>query len=181
MSEAAFRRVVLVGFMGAGKSAVAKSVADAIGWSSVDADQAIESEEGRSIARIFEQDGEAYFRSVERRVTGSLLEGDHVVVASGGGWAGEGSWVDTLPPGTLSVWLDVTTDEALERVGPDYAERPLLATESGRADADRRHRVRRPSYALAKVRVDTNGSTVDDVSARILELLAEARDEPRTE
>lgn len=166
-------RVVLVGFMGAGKSAVAARLAERLGWSVTDTDRLIESEERRPIERIFADAGEPYFREVERRVVAEALATTKVVVATGGGWAGDPDWVDAVPAQSLTVWLDVSTEEALSRVGPDPRDRPLLATEEGRRDAERKHESRRSSYALAMVRVDTNDQTVDDVSARILEVLAE--------
>lgn len=174
MTDADVDRVVLVGFMGAGKSAVADRLAARLDWTAVDTDRLIEAEVGRSIPTIFAKDGEAYFREVERRVVAEALGSRQVVVATGGGWAGRPDWLDDIPPRSLTVWLDVSTETALERVGPDPRDRPLLATEEGRREADRRHEGRRASYALADLRVDTNVPTVDDVSARILEVLAES-------
>lgn len=171
MTSGRVERVVLVGFMGAGKSAVGRMLADQMGWTFTDADEEIERRAGRSLAELFAE-GEVVFRAIEEEVTAELLRADRVIVATGGGWAARPGWPSEVPERSLTVWLDVSTKEALRRAGPDFSDRPLLATPLGREAAAARHEKRRASYALAKVRVDTEGSTVDDVSARILEILA---------
>src|SRR5262249_38679550 len=77
-------KVYLVGFMGAGKSTVARALARRIGWRVEDVDERIEARERRSVAAIFEQQGEPYFRQVEREVLQELLPLREVVVATGG-------------------------------------------------------------------------------------------------
>src|SRR5690349_17838301 len=80
------RHVVLVGMMGAGKTTVGKHVAERLGWPFVDVDEEIEARQGRTIPQIFDEDGEAAFRIIERSVLADVLASTrHAVVAAGGG------------------------------------------------------------------------------------------------
>jgi shikimate kinase len=89
------RTIVLVGMMGAGKTAVGRRLADALGWPFTDADQAIEAAAGTTITNIFAEIGEAAFRERERQVIARLLGGERQVLARGGG-----AFVD---PGTRAL------------------------------------------------------------------------------
>ncbi len=171
MSTASIDRIVLVGFMGAGKSSVGALCAARLQWRFVDTDQVVEDGEGRSIPEIFTADGEDHFRTLEARVTRKAVLGRHIVVATGGGWPMASDWRNDLPPGSLAVWLDVTRDVVLDRVGNDLESRPLLSGAGGLGGVSQLMDFRRSYYSLADVRVDTDGRTVDDVTAQILVLL----------
>ena len=108
MTAHALRRVVLVGFMGAGKSSVGRVLARRLGWSFVDFDEAIEEQEGVAIREIFAGDGGERFRALEDAVARRLLERERVVLASGGGWGAVPGQLDGLPAGTETFWLQVT-------------------------------------------------------------------------
>ena len=79
-------RVVLLGFMAAGKTAVGAELARRLGWAHLDLDHEIERREGRSVARIFAEDGEARFRELEARATVDVAARSGVIVSPGGGW-----------------------------------------------------------------------------------------------
>jgi shikimate kinase len=168
---AELRRVLLVGFMGSGKSSVGRAVARALGWRFIDFDRAVAAEEGRSVPEIFRTLGEAHFRSAEERVGGRLLGEDRVVLASGGGWAAAPGRLDAVPPGTESFWLRVSPEEALGRVGSRPGRRPLLAAGNAKETAARLLAEREPHYAGASSAVDTDGRSVEDVTAEVLEIL----------
>lgn len=174
-------RLLLVGFMGAGKSSVGRLAAQMLGWAFVDMDSEVERRTGRTVAEIFATDGEAAFREVERLVAGELLSASRVVLASGGGWAASADWREATPAGTHSVWLDVSVDEAIRRASTQPGTRPLMEERSAGHALAELHKKRAPYYALADVRVDTEGSTVEDVTARVLESLARSTDRTRTE
>jgi shikimate kinase len=176
------RRVLLVGFMGAGKTTVGRSLAEVLGWSFVDFDDEIERRAGATVAQIFEGFGEARFREMEAEVALSLLGRTGVVLASGGGWAAESpGMLGDVPEGTFVVWLDVGAEEAVRRAGGDARRRPLLeARDPVRRARDLLQR-RAPRYAEADWRVDTEHSSVDDVTARILEILRNTGWEKNTE
>lgn len=168
------RRVVLVGFMGSGKSTVGPLLAEALSWRFVDFDDRIERDEGRSVRRIFEEEGEPWFRALEERVARSLLEEPEVVLGSGGGWAAVPGRLRALPSDTLTVWLRVSPDVAVVRTGA-AADRPLLAGADPLGAAVELLAARSPAYAEATVEVDTDGRTPLDVSRTVLALLERHR------
>ena len=141
-------KVVLIGFMGAGKSTGARSIADALGVDAVDVDAVLERGFGKTVTEIFAQDGEAAFRAAEARTAVELLNspGGPGVIALGGGAVMHSSVRDALA-GQLVVWLDVAPELAWERCRG--GGRPLAAE---RDDFLARHREREPLYrALADV------------------------------
>lgn len=161
-------RVLLVGFMAAGKTSVGVELAACLGWSHVDVDAAIEAREGRRIAEIFRESGEAAFRDLEAEAAAAALARRHVVVSPGGGWAEQpGGW-EAVPEATLSVWLRVSHSEVLRRTrsGTARTDRPLL--DGAGEDAVRRLLLRRePYYARATLHIQTDGRTAPAVAAEI--------------
>ncbi len=168
--------MVLVGFMGCGKTTVAPLVAGALGWSSIDFDEVIVDRTGKSIADLFEEYGEARFREIEAEVGSELLARDGVVLAPGGGWAVHAGRLEALPTGTASVWLRVAVDEAIRRVTSSGRLRPLLKTESPAETARALLAEREPHYARAQHEVDTTGLSPEDVTRRIVAILRPTHD-----
>jgi shikimate kinase len=175
------RRLLLVGFMGSGKSTVGPLLARSLGWRFEDFDAHVERAEGRPIREIFARDGEAYFRAVEARVADALLAEDDVVLASGGGWAARPGRLQRLPEGTASVWLRVSPEAVVARAGGGD-ERPLLAGPDPLARARDLLAEREHAYGAAQVAVDTDGLSPIDVTEKILALLERSGHEitPRT-
>ena len=116
--------IVLVGFMGAGKSTVGREVASRLGVAFVDADDVVEATQGLPVREIFATDGEAGFRRIEAATVTGLLAGPDVVLALGGGALGSAGVRQALR-GHHVVLLDVSLEEALRRVGDDPS-RPML-------------------------------------------------------
>ncbi|MDE3004344.1 MAG: shikimate kinase [Gemmatimonadota bacterium] len=166
-----FRRIVLVGFMGAGKTSVGEQLSSRLGWRFVDLDEELVARSGLSIDDWFDAFGEAAFRKEEAALARELLASSDLVLASGGGWAVEPDRLVELPPGTLSVWLDVGVEEAVRRVQKSSVSRPLLRGKAPENEARRLLEARWSAYAEAQIRVDTNGQSVEDVTSRILEIL----------
>ena len=158
--------------MGSGKSTVGRALAGALGWRFRDFDEAIVRETGSSVADIFRSRGERYFREVEARVAARLLQERRVVLAAGGGWAAVPGRLDACPPGTETLWLRVSIDEALARVAAEPGRRPLLAGADPREDAARLLAEREPFYRRARLAVDTDGRSIEHVTAGILRVLA---------
>lgn len=181
MTSPGWRRVVLVGFMGAGKSSVGRMLSERLGWRFVDLDAEVEARSGRSIPLIFAEDGEEVFRELERRAARAMLGQEHVVLAPGGGWAESPDWARAVPAGTATVWLQVGPEEAVRRASGQPGRRPLLEVRDPVEEARRLLARRRAGYAAARWRVDTERSSVEDVTARIQNLLSAHTPENRTE
>jgi shikimate kinase / 3-dehydroquinate synthase len=148
------RKVVCIGFMGAGKSTAAQSAAQALGAAHVDVDRVIEERLGKPIDRVFAEDGEAKFRAVEEEVTLELLGSPHrQVLALGGGAIGH-ERVRAALSEHLVVWLDVGLDVAWARC--QGSDRPLARE---RSQFELLYRQREPIYAgLADVTVPAERS-----------------------
>lgn len=167
------RRVLLVGFMGSGKTLVGQALARRLGWEFRDFDQEVRSRVGLPIPEIFRQHGEGHFRSMEAEVGRDLLQKEGVVLASGGGWSAAPKRLEDLPPGTVSVWLRVCPEEAVRRVRHDGPTRPLLAVDDPVGQARRMLHQREPFYRLAELAVDTEGRDPEDLARTIEGLVNE--------
>lgn len=161
-------RVVLVGFMGAGKTAVGQIVAERLGWTHLDLDAEIERREGRAVREIFAADGEARFRALEAEATAEVANRTGVVLSPGGGWITRPELLDLFGPGTLAVWLRVSPEEAVRRAAAAPGERPLLAGPDPLAAARRLLAGRQALYARAALHVETEGRAPDEVAAEIV-------------
>lgn len=164
-------RVLLVGFMGSGKSRVGRRVAKGLGWSFQDFDEEIVLKEGLSIPEIFRQHGEAFFREVEERVGWELLSGRGVVLASGGGWPAVEGRMENLPPNTFTVWLKVTAEEAVRRAEVEGATRPLLSVSDPVARAAALLKERERFYKKARIAIDTTKIGIHESAKRIVDLV----------
>lgn len=169
-----FQRVLLVGFMGSGKTHVGQLLADRLAWSFRDFDQEIHIRLGLSIPEIFRQHGEAFFRNAEEQIGAELLEERQVVLASGGGWPAGLGRMDGLGADTLSVWLQVTPEEAVRRAREEGPTRPLLAVPDPVAKAREILEKREPFYRKARVLMDTTRRKPEDLAATIESLLNES-------
>ncbi len=169
------RRLVLVGFMGSGKSTVGPLLAEHLGWRFVDFDATIEEKEGISVEEIFRTRGEAWFRDAEASLARELLVRDRMVLASGGGWGASAERLSRLPRGTVSVWLRVSAEEAVRRADAAPGKRPLLSAPHPLELARALLRERAPEYAAADVGVDTDARTPEDVVEEILSQINDAR------
>ena len=164
--------VVLVGFMGAGKTTVGHIVAERLGLPFVDSDVLIEQRQGREIREIFRTEGEPYFRQLEHETVAGLVRGPDAVIALGGG-AVEDPRSRAVLRNAQVVYLRVGYDEALARVKSDEF-RPMLH----RPDLDEVYKRRMPVYEdLSVLTVDTDGRRPDAVA---LEVLARLTRRPET-
>lgn len=143
-------KLYLVGFMGAGKSTIARALGRRLGWRVEDIDERIEARERRSVASIFAQHGETYFRNVERQVLRDLLPQRQIIVATGGGTFAEPDNRALMLADGAVAWLDLTLPQVIERVPAD-GRRPLAAD---RAQMEQLYLRRQLAYGQAHVRVD---------------------------
>lgn len=164
------RPIVLVGLMGAGKSTVGKRLAAVLGKSFVDADSEIEAAAQMSIAEIFEQFDETYFRDGERRVIARLIEENGGVIATGGGAFVNDETRALLLDKAIPVWIDCDIETLVERTGRKDT-RPLLRDGNPDEILTRLHKERAPLYSEAPIRVRSgDGSHMDTVNLILKEL-----------
>jgi shikimate kinase len=159
-------KLYLVGFMGAGKTTVARAIGKRTGWRVEDVDQRIEAREHRTVASIFSQQGEPYFRQLERLALVELLPLRHVVIATGGGTFVEPDNRALMLADGAVAWLDLSLAQVIERVPAD-GRRPLA---SDRAQMEQLFARRQLAYAQAHVRVDAS-RPVPEVVGRLLECI----------
>lgn len=120
--------IVLVGIPGSGKTSTGRELAKRLRWAFLDLDEQIAERAGMSVRDIFATHGEAHFRSLERAVTEQLATvAAPMVVAPGGGWITVPGLVELLRPPAMLVWLKVSAQRAIERMGPGVSRRPMLA------------------------------------------------------
>jgi shikimate kinase/3-dehydroquinate synthase len=161
------RRVVLVGFMAAGKSTIGARLARRLGWDFLDMDRRIEERLGLSVAEAFARLGEPAFRAEEEAVARELQGREALVVAAGGGAFAEQRTRALLRTDALCVWLRVPLAVIEARIGL-RSDRPLAAN---RARIPALYALREPSYALADAVVDVGHGTPDEEALRVFEVV----------
>ena len=159
--------IVITGFMGCGKSKVARELARRRNVLMVDLDEWITARVGRSPAQLIDEDGERAFREIETNALRELLQsGTAGVIALGGG-----AWIEEVNRelidqyGCTSIWLDTPFEICWERIATSAEDRPLGRT---REEAEARYQRRKPVYRLAKIHIQVGAEeSVDDLVDRI--------------
>lgn len=166
------RSVVLVGMMGAGKTAVGRALAARLGVPFLDSDGEIETAANATIAEIFARDGEAFFRDREAEVIARLLSGPPCVLSTGGGVFVQAANRAEIAARGVSLWLDPDLETLWDRVRQKES-RPLLRTADPYGTLTRLLEARRPVYALADLRLVVEpGLAIHETANRALALLA---------
>lgn len=160
-------KIVLVGMMGAGKTAVGEGLARRLGVPLLDTDALVEASAGMSIAQIFEREGEEGFRRKERRAVARAAALENLVIAAGGGaWMDEKNRELLLAGGARVIRLFAPAGELLRRLG-DAGDRPLLGGLPSKENVEEIMGQREEIYSLAPEQVNTEGLAVDEVVSRI--------------
>ncbi len=161
------QNLALIGFMGTGKSSVGRQVAHLLHFVYLDTDQVVEARAGKSIARIFEEEGEPAFRSFERRVVQELAYRRHTVICTGGGLPVQEGNLDSLKTHALVVCLWASPETILERVR-GHEHRPLLNCPDPLGKIHELLAIREPYYRRADVLVNTELRNVREVAVQVV-------------
>ena len=156
----------LVGFMGTGKSAVGRSVANRLGYTFLDSDHAIEEAAGCSIKEIFDSEGEAAFRKLERQFIEEGHANECCVVSCGGGLIAQPGMLEFLGAKGPVVCLLASAETVFERT-KESEKRPLLNVEDPLVRIRELLAEREPIYKKAGTEVLTDGRTVSDVASHV--------------
>lgn len=159
--------IVLVGFMGAGKTEVGKSLSRHLGMKFMDMDLVIEGREGRTIKEIFEQDGENFFRVVESEVCQEVPESENSVIATGGGVVLKRQNMYHLKTNSVVIHLSVDIEDVLKRTS-EQTDRPLLNVPDVRKEIEKLILLRKPYYNQADWTVSTKDKKPSDIADEII-------------
>lgn len=167
---AEIKRVVLCGFMGAGKTTTGRLLAARLGWRFQDVDLVIENETGRKISEIFAQFGEPHFRDLEHKTICRLLEETGIVLALGGGAVEHAGTRERLlsSPDTFFVHLYVSMETVVRRCGGTESIRPVF---NDRARLQQRYDNRLPLYQQAHLTIATNDISAGEVAERLARMI----------
>lgn len=170
--------IIITGFMGAGKTSVAASLARQLNCPMIDLDAIIEQREGRSVPSLIKEAGEELFRATETFALRQVLEENsaRVIALGGGAWTLERNRVLIHEHGCLTIWLDASFELCWQRITRDKQARPLAGT---RRSTRQLYDARRPLYELAALRVDVNaGRSAAKVAAEIIQALPSQQSAP---
>ncbi len=175
MTEAReIRNLVLVGFMGAGKTTVGRMVSRNLHLTYLDTDEAIEARAKKPISAIFEESGEAVFRAMEREMVEEIAEGRDQVISTGGGLVCQPGNLERLQESSLVICLWASPETIWERVR-HQTHRPLLQVADPQAEIARLLAIREPHYRRADVLVNSGLRSLREVAAQVSHHFIEAR------
>jgi len=172
-SVMANQQIIIIGFMGTGKTTVAQSLARLLNRRAIDLDNLITQRENRSPREIIEQEGEKAFREIETQTLREVLldATDCVISVGGGGWTIAENRKLIARHGALAVWLDSSFDLCWKRIEAGREARPLARS---RALAEALYSARRPVYELAEVRIPVyENESVETIAQKVARLVLE--------
>ena len=164
-------QIWLTGFMGTGKSRLARPLATALGWDALDVDTLIEQRSGDAAAAIFERGGEAAFRVIESEVIEEVARRERVVVATGGGSILAEANRNAMRERGFIVCLEARPDTIAARIrqsGAHVSERPLLRGPDPLTQIASLKEARQPLYAQADFIIHTDDMTPDQITHQVL-------------
>jgi shikimate kinase len=169
--------VTLIGYRATGKTTLAKLLAERLGWDWIDADVEIEHRAGKSIAKIFAEEGEPAFRDLEARVIADLCQREHLVLAAGGGAPLRLESRQAMRQAGQVVWLMARPETIWARMSGDAttaSRRPSLTGQNPWDEIVQLLQVREPIYReTAHFAIDTEGKSPTELTAEILTQLAD--------
>jgi len=164
------KNIVLVGFMGTGKTAVGKLLSQRLGREFLELDEVIEKKEGTSIREIFEKKGEAYFRKLEKEAVKETAQKKGIIISAGGGAIIDEENLKNLKENGILICLSSSVDVILKRTkGPK--KRPLLNVPDPKKKIEELLKKRESYYKKSDFCIDTSTLTVEQVVDKIIEIL----------
>jgi len=160
------KNIVLVGFMGTGKTTIARLLAQRFNAECVDLDMLIEEKEGMSIVDIFKTKGEPYFRKIEKDIVSKVSSSSGKVIACGGGVVLDKENVDRLKNNGLMICLTARPEIILTRT-KSYSHRPLLNVDNAKVKIKELLKKRQPYYTQADYTLDTSDLDIEGVVKNI--------------
>ncbi|MCX7765735.1 MAG: shikimate kinase [Candidatus Sumerlaeia bacterium] len=164
--------IILVGFMGTGKTEVGKALAEQLSFTYIDTDEIIEKIAGKSIPQIFSEYGEAHFRQLEKSVIQNLVNLQHHVIATGGGAVIFDENIENMKRAGIVICLTASPEVIYERIKHD-TYRPLLQVPDPQQRIRELLSQRQAQYQKADFSIDTSQLTIAEVSKIILEKIKE--------
>lgn len=156
------KNIALVGFMGTGKTAVARRIAKELCMNYRSTDEIIETREKRPIRDIFAEEGEPYFRKIEKEVVKEVSSMDNAVIATGGGVVLDNENMDNLKKNGIVICFTASAEEILKRT-KTYANRPLLNVPDPLRKIKEMLKIRAPYYKKADYEIETSGKKLEEV------------------
>jgi shikimate kinase len=169
--------VALIGFMGAGKSAAGRLLAERLGKQFVETDALIETQAGKQVPMIFEEQGEIAFREMEIEVIKEIAARDNQVIACGGGVVLNKINIDRLKLKAVIVWLAASPVAILKRTRLNGEERPVLKQVNSLDELRKLVQFRQPYYEhAADLKVDTSRLTIPGAVEQIIKKIEDYAD-----
>jgi len=165
------KRIVLLGYMCAGKSVVGEALARRLEWDFLDFDVEIEQRENRTVRDIIDSDGEDYFRGLEEQLTEEVATAQTLVISPGGGWITRPELLNSMGRGTLAVWLYVTPSETVRRLKADTVARPFKDLDDPTDRIADMIREREPLFRLADLTVPADVRSIESVAYEIEQMV----------
>ena len=162
------KNIVLIGFMGSGKTEIGKRLADKLGYTFIDTDSIIENEMGKSIAEIFHEYGEEDFRGLETGVVKELSGIRGCVISTGGGIVINRENILRLKKDGVIIWLKASPETIYGRVKSEQ-HRPLLRVEDPLQEINKLLGLREPLYAEADITIETDGLDIEKIVGKIVD------------
>jgi len=165
------KNIVLIGFMGCGKTEVGKILADKLGYTFIDTDSIIEKKMGKSISEIFHEYGEEHFRGLETGVVKELSGMRRCVISTGGGMVIHRENLLRLKKDGVMIWLKASPETIYGRVKSEH-HRPLLRVEDPLQEINKLLGLREPLYAEADITIETDGLDIEKIVGKIVDAYA---------
>lgn len=163
-------RIILIGFMGAGKTTVGRNISKKFNLDFIDMDNEIEKKENCSIPEIFDKYGEKYFRSLETQLLKELTTKENVIISTGGGIVTKDENLDILINEKKVIYLDATPETIIKHVSNEINQRPLLknSLDIKKTIGELLNQRKEKYKAASDIVIDVNNKNIEEVICQIL-------------